>query len=790
MTGSKQIPVIVCVAALLFAGTGRAFAQDTAAVGSVSGIVTDGEGTPMAGVVLCLRAFDRCVTSDNRGAFVLADIRAGTFPLEVTAPGLPTYPAATVNVLPGVDAAVEVTLPKVDTFEQAVTVTSPAFAVPAEVKTSGFLVQPSEILESAGALQDVSRYLQTLPGVAIGSDDFRNDIIVRGGSPLENLFVVDNVEVPNINSFATFASAGGTVGMLDAGLIQNATFLTGGFPAPYGNRTSSVLQITQREGNRERFEARATLGFAGAGTILEGPVDGGRGSWVVSLRRSFLDVFTQDAGFGGVPVLYTGNGKLVYDLTPRDRVWVVSLAGADTIRLGATDGNTKTDEVFNFDIRYTGWRNATGFNWQHLFDRGVGLLGITHSEAHLDQQVKDLVRDGVPDPATSVDALIAASPVVFRENSSEGETTLKYDLTTTVPWLDRLQVGGSLKLHRINYDTASPFGNDSPYSPVAGIDPFTLTTALRTSQTGAYAQSTQEIAGRVSLTWGGRFDHYQYIERSRFSPRAALSVPLTDKVSWTAATGVYYQQPSFLFLAAFPENRQLLPFRADHYVTGVTYQASPSARLTVEAYRKRYRDYPVSTRLPTLSLAGIGDTFNIRDILLPLTAGGRGEADGLELSAEKKRTGRWYGQANLSFSRTRQAGLDGVLRPGSFDYPWVLNVAGGYEVNPQWGVSLRLSSLGGRPFTPFDLELSAAQRRGVYDTARVNASRLPDYFRLDVRLDRHFTVAGRRQSFFIGAQNVTNRKNIAGYTWNRGTNRAETNEQLGLFPVVGLEWRF
>ena len=169
-------------------------------------------------------------------------------------------------------------------FQQTVTVTAPAFQAPEAVKNSGFLVAPREILKSAAALQDVSRYVQGLPGVVIGTNDFRNDIIVRGGSPLENLFVVDNVEIPNINAFANFASAGGTVSLLDAELLQDVTFLTGGYPAPYINRTSSVLQVTQREGSRKEFGGWATLGFAGAGAILEGPINAGKGSWVVSAQ--------------------------------------------------------------------------------------------------------------------------------------------------------------------------------------------------------------------------------------------------------------------------------------------------------------------------------------------------------------------------------------------------------------------------------------------------------------------------------------------------------------------------
>ncbi len=390
----------------------------------------------------------------------------------------------------------------------------------------------------------------------------------------------------------------------------------------------------------------------------------------------------------------------------------------------------------------------------------------------------------------AVATVIANSPIVFRESSSEGETALKYDFTTDIPMINKLQVGGSVKIVRVNYDTASPYGNDSPYSPVAGLDPFTLAATLAQYQTGAYAQTTQDLGSRVSLTWGGRFDHYQYIDQSRCSPRAALSVKLTDRLSWKAATGIYYQQPFFLFLAVFPQNQRLLPFRADHYVTGLSYDRSPSVKVTVEAYRKNYRDYPVSTRIPSLSLASVGDTFNIRDILFPLTAAGRGQADGMEFSAEKKFTNTWYGQANLAFSRSRQAGLDTVLRPGSFDYPRILNVTGGYKANPRWEFSARWSYLAGRPYTPFDAEQSAAQRRGIYDLAGVNGSRLPDYARLDLRADRTCTVAGKPLLLFVGAQNITNRHNVAGYTWNRGLNMVQVNKQLGIFPITGLEWRF
>lgn len=792
MRTRKSFFSIVTIAASFFTAA-QVSAQDTTGAGAIAGMVMTHDKQPGLAVSICLAETIRCVVSDDAGKFRIPDVRSGSYRLEITPPGEPRFTSDPVEVRAGLDTLLEVSLPQPSMVQQRVTVTASAFAVAEEVKTSNYLIRPLQIRENAAALQDVSRYLQTLPGVVIGTNDFRNDIIVRGGSPLENLFVVDNIEIPNINAFANFASAGGTVSILDTELIQDVTFLTGGYPAPYINRVSSVLQIAQREGDREKVRGRLTLGFAGAGAILEGPIDKGKGSWVISARRSFLDFFTKDIGFGGVPVLYTINAKAVYDLTPQDRLWLVNVSGVDRIRLGLTEETDLDEGLADFDIRYTGWRTATGFNWQRIFgSRGVGLLGVTHSEAAVTSTVKDLVRGGVPPPGVPVDDIIDQGPVVFREGSREGETTIKYDLTTYLTMMGRknkIQAGGSFKVFRLNYDTGSPLGDDSPFSVEPGINAFTLDRAFTAYQTGAYLQGTMDLSARLNLTWGGRVDHYQYIGQTRVSPRAGVGYKVSDRLTWSASYGQYFQQPFFLFLASFPENGRLKPFKSEHFVSGLTYMPAESVRMTLEGYYKRYDDYPVSTQFPTLSLANVGDTFNVREVLFPMTSAGRGRAYGVEAFIEKAPGGRWYGQANLSFARSEQAGLDEKPRPGSFDYPFVVNVTGGVNLTPAWLASTRVSWLGGRPYTPFDDALSASVGRGIFDLARVNAERTPAYFRLDLRVQR--TFAWRRPFvLFAGVQNLTNRRNLSTYTWNRRTNTVRFQEQQGLFPILGFEWKF
>ena len=702
-------------------------------------------------------------------------------------------PSGEVEVRAGQTSEVRLELPELATVESSVTITASELLVPDEVVTSGVSIQDREIAKTAGVLQDVSRYVSTLPGVVTGSADFRNDIIVRGGSPLENLFIVDNIEIPNINSFANFSSAGGSVSLLDVQLVEDVTFLTGGYPAPYINRLSSVMQVAQREGNRDRFHARVTFAYAGAGGVLEGPWAGGKGSWIVSARRSFLDFFTQDTGAGGVPVYYSFTGKVVRDFGNFDRIWLTSITGIDEIRLGLSEKTEPGDGLGAFDIRYAGRRNATGINWQRILGtRGVGLLGLTHSSAAVDSTIKDLVRDGPVSPALSVDQAVAAGALTFRQDSTENETTIKYDLTLHAGSAGEYRIGGAQKLFSNDYLTLSPLGYDGPFALEPDLNPIDLREGFEATQSSVYLQGTHQMGRRLRATVGGRFDRYAHfgVSHARISPRAAVSIALADGLSWNASWGMYHQIPLYLFLAAYPENRQLAPARSEHWVSGLAWTPTRSLRVTLEAYSKRYKDYSVATQFPTLSLANVGDTFDVRDILYPMTSAGRGRASGIELFAEKKFAGKWFGQVNVAYSRARHAGLDGVLRPGAFDRPFVFNAVGGRRIRRNWEVAFRTAHLSGRPYTPFDLDRSKSQRRGIFDLSAVNAERYDPYFSLDLRIDRTFSVRDQDVVVYGGVQNVTGRENVTSSIWNRVTNRQNVLFGLSQVVLAGLEWNF
>ncbi len=470
------------------------------------------------------------------------------------------------------------------------------------------------------------------------------------------------------------------------------------------------------------------------------------------------------------------------------------MTGLDELRLGATaESDPEDSELATLDINYDGYRSATGVNWQRVFgSRGVGLLGITQSVATVDTAYKDLLRAPAPaPPGESLEDLISRSPVVYSEDSSERETTIKYDFTVFGQALKKIQAGAAVKRISANYVAVQPFGYDNPWSATPGTDVLDLDFEQVSYDVGAYAQATWDPTRRLGITFGGRVDRYGYTEKTRVSPRLAVGYRLSNSLTWQGSYGIYYQQTSPLLLAAFPGNNELDPLRADHYVTGVAWTPDPSLRVSAEGYWKEYRDYPVAAEYAPVTLANIGDTFDVRESLFPLVSSGRGRAYGVELVLEKMFTEKWFGQANVAFSNTRHAGIDGVLRPGAFDYPMVAKFVGGYRFARRWEIGGRFTFLSGRPITPYDEAASAAQRRGIYDQGLVNAVRSEAYARLDLRVDR-IILSSTSQTLLVyaGAQNITNRRNFAGYSWDRTNNRSRFQEQQGIFPLIGMEWRF
>lgn len=739
--------------------------------GSLSGSVTD-EATrrPIPGATVRVESTDLTATTEASGRFAVTGVPAGAQRLLVEATGYVPRRLMDVVVTPDRETTLAIDLAAAPTLRESVDVEASSFARPADVAASVVGMSYEEIRRAPGAFGgDVGRLIQSLPGLA-GRDDLRNDIVARGGSPTENLILVDGVEVPSISHFGAQGASGGPITMLSAEVVGDARFTAGGFPARHGERLSSVLEIFLREGDRRRRQVEIDVGTSGAGLVAEGPL-GRRGSWLMSGRRSYVDLIAGSVEASAIPIYSNYQAKLVYDLGRADRLSLVGLGGRETIAVDVAKQEQDDPNTLNTD--QLGWRTTTGLAWQHLFGaRGVGTLTLSDSRLAARTDAWDTTLGG---------------QLVLHNDSTEGETSARYEATVQGRGLGTLSVGVSGKRLTAGLDRRQPLGQEDPFSTdPTRVNAYDLAEDYATWQAGGFAQLTRPLGSVLGLTMGGRVDHFAAGGATRVAPRASLVVRPHARLELSLAAGRYYQTPGLVFLRAAPENARLEPMRADHLVAGLALTPRSDLRITVEAYVKRYERYPVARDYRSVSLANLGDAFDTSLFLVPLLSRGTGRARGIEVYVQKKLGRRFYGQASYAYSRVEHRAQDGVLRPGRFDLPHVATAVGGVKLSRTLEVSTRVSYTSGRPITPFDPALSHEQNREVYDVTRINGARAPEYFRFDLRLDRRFELGFGNLVLYLEVDNVTDRENIREYIWNRRENRLDTAPQAGRMIIGGL----
>src|ERR1700744_1767057 len=290
----------------------------------------------------------------------------------------------TINPIPSAGAPVEAPSPAIVSGGGLVNTTVQVSAGSQSNATDRNAPEPfhasaAEVMSSAGTYGDFSRYLQLFPGVVFNTDE-SDDVLVRGGNPIENLYLVDGIEVPNINHIATEASTGGLVSMIDTTALDNVDLRTGGYDASYEERLSSIVDIHTRETKSNQRHTEMDLGFVGAGGVTESPL-AGDGSLLVSAHRSLLNLFTNDIGLDGVPIYTNGMVSAHKKLTSSDEISILGLGGIDSINIKPQ--SLDWVETNTIQTQYSGWRGTMGVRWQHMFfSPNFGNLTVSDSEQH------------------------------------------------------------------------------------------------------------------------------------------------------------------------------------------------------------------------------------------------------------------------------------------------------------------------------------------------------------------------------------------------------------------------
>ena len=644
-----------------------------------------------------------------------------------------------------------------------------------------------DVENSAGTFGDPSRFFSTLAGVMTDNDQ-RNDFLVRGGNPSENLFVVDNIEVPSINQLALSDTTGGFVSMIDAAAITGITLHDDAYSSSYDERLSSVVEISTRTNGRVEPHTEAEMGIAGVGGSMSRPM-GKDGSYFLSVRQGVLQYMTNDIGMNGVPKYKNALLRAENRISDHDSWWGMSLTGIDSIAIRPAAFDCL--ETNPYDISYSGWRNTTGINWQHLFSqKAYGVASASHSEQS--QTVAE-------------NAQMEDNAIVYNEQSRDSISTVKYDWTSLATSRITVQAGLRGSVDQMNYKVAQPIGLQNPYSSdptpedVGAVDRrFAAVTS------GAYVEGAFKLKHGMQLTGGERFSQWSFGGHTSLSGKALFSVPVRGKevhISYSE----HAQLPAQLYMLAYNNAQTLKPIQARQVTAGIVAADQKHLRLKIEAYQKWYSDYPVASNYPQLSMANIADTFGQAFLMFPMTGAGKGLARGVEVSAETHVSSKLSFATTAAYARSWYSGLDGVLRRGNYDVPLAANMTGLWKIGRGFEVSGRFNITSGRPYTPDDLALSIAQNRDVYDLNQINGLRSTSYQRLDFRVQQAHKLGSGTLTWHIGLENALDHQNFYSQVWEprlipafypgatlqqfpQGFLSVQT--QMPLFPDGGLKFAF
>lgn len=734
---------------------------------SISGTVIDAATQiPLAGAVV--RIVDRPggAITDSAGRFTLYDLPAGTYQIRCSYVTYETALETDIIVTNARPATVAVKMRAAPLNSQEVTVRPDYFGQGSDLITSTRVLNNEEIRRIPGGFEDVVRAISTLPGVAQVSNG-RNDLLVRGGAPSENLFLIDNIESPNINHFGTQGSGGGPLSFVNLDFVQSTTFSTGGFGARYGDKISSVLNIDLRDGREDRLGGKATISASQFGLNLEGPV-GADGSWLFSARRSYLDFIFRAAGFSFVPEYWDFLAKGSWRLDDKNQFSVLGIGVIDRVRFFNDDQDNVFDNSRILDNSQD--QLVAGLTWKHIFS--AGFVTTTLGRTVVDFQFRQT--DSLLNP-------------IFENSSTEDEYNLRSDALFLMGDLSEISFGV----------TAKTVGFDAAIRLVTPDTILNITPGDRFYKGGLYLQFVQTLPWGAKATVGGRLDYFSGVEE-KLSPglRLAFMQPIDPQSSITLSAGRYYQAPSYVWLVANADNRALKSIQSDIIVASIDRTLADDLRLSVEGYWKRYDDYPASVQRPFLVLANTGAGFGGADDgfasfgLEPLVSEGTGRAYGLEFLLQKKLSDiPFYGTLSLSLNNSYFTARDGVERPGNFDQRVIANLSGGYRINDDWEVGAKFRFASGRPYTPVDA--TGDPDFGYQVTSAYNSLRLDPSHALDVRVDRRWAFSSWNLIAYIDVQNVYNRKNPNPPLWNARENGPDSEaSQIGILPSIGLsaEW--
>lgn len=732
----------------------------TAQNGSIEGRIYNAKNnTPVEFASVAIFGTSIGAISDLDGKFLFTGLEPGFVELRVSSIGFEDYVSEAIQVTNANKQFIEIRLEEASYAIDEIVIKASPFRRDKESPVSLQRINIEEIEKSPGGNRDISKVIQSYPGVA-STPAQRNDVIVRGGGPGENSFYLDGIEIPNINHFATQGASGGPVGIINADFLREVNLYSGAFPSNRSEATSSVIDMYQVDGNLEKFNFKGSFGASDLALTADGPI-GENTSYIFSVRRSYLQFLFSVIGLPFLPTYNDYQMKVKSKLNDKNEITFVSLGAYDVNSLNLEADSTEQQKYILGNLaKNDQWSYAIGLVYKHYREKGYDTFVASRNMLR-NKAIKYL--DNNPDSITILDY-----------NSDEIENKLRYEHNNRFDNGLKINVGANYEFARFN-------ANNYNLTSFNGIPvEFDSYADLTLHKWGLFGQASKEFANkRLVLSLGMRADANNYNDEmsnllNQLSPRFSASYLLTDGLYLNGNIGRYYQLPAYTTLGYIDEenvavnkNNALSYIRADHLVAGIEMLPDNQSKFSVEGFYKSYANYPFSLR-DSISLASKGADFGVVGNE-PVSSTGIGRAYGAEVLYRNKDLLGFNIILSYTLVRSetlakKEILLDREWIPTAWDNRHLLNLTGFRKFKGNWQIGFKWRFVGGTPYTPIDYDLSANRYnwdytgREVLDLKNFNNQRFKPFHQLDIRIDKEWYLKNLTLNLYVDIQNAYNYK--------------------------------
>lgn len=723
-------------------------------VHQVKGTVIDKSSRqPLEFINVMIVGLNKGGVTDAEGKFSIEQVPPGIYRLQASAIGYKTV-TTPEYILSTRDLHIQIEMEENQTELEGVTITASPFRRDIESPVSLRIIGLQEIEKSPGANRDISRIVQSYPGVAFSPIGYRNDLIVRGGSPSENRFYLDGVEIPNINHFSTQGASGGPVGILNADLIREVNFYTGAFPTDKGNALSSVLDFKLRDGDMERNSVKATLGASEVSLASNGHL-GKKTSYLVSVRQSYLQFLFDMLGLPFLPTFTDAQFKLKTRFDAQNELTVLGLGGIDKMKLNTKADDEDNEYILSYLPKIQQETFTLGTVYRHY--AGAHVQSVIASHSYLNNRNTKYRQNDESNPDN----------LTLRLRSTEQNTQFRLENSSSFRnW--KVTVGANLDYSQYSNTTFQKVYTDHAQT----FDYHTYLDIMRWGLFGTINYTS--IDERFTASLGLRADANNYSAAMKdmtdqLSPRLSLSYQLTEHWSLSGNAGLYYQLPPYTALG-FKNNNGLYANKyALRYMQvsqgsiGINWRKGDTFEVSLEGFYKDYDKIPLSVA-DGIPLTCKGNDYGVIGNEL-LTSTAQGRSYGAELLL------KWLIAKKLNlassftlFKSEYRNNKESEYIASAWDNRFIFNLRGTYNLPRHWSVGMKVSCIGGAPYTPYDADKSSlvtawnAQGKPYYDYTRYNEERLPAFTQVDIRIDKTFYLKRCMLGFYIDLQNIAGSK--------------------------------